>query len=158
MGGSCQCCGYNNCDNALELHHLDPSQKEFGFGRLRASPKSLEVLKQELKKCVLVCSNCHREIHAGIKTVPENYTRMNEACLASEYDNRKQLREKTLINKIPTDRRKIKLSNDQLSDMLINEYKGNKSKLARFIGVSETAIRKRLKFDHENVINVLSTG
>lgn len=31
-GGKCQICGYDKCDSALEFHHLDPSQKDFGIG------------------------------------------------------------------------------------------------------------------------------
>ena len=56
-GGKCQVCGYNKCASALEFHHLDPSQKDF---TISGGTKSFENLK-----CILVCANCHREIHAG---------------------------------------------------------------------------------------------
>lgn len=61
LGGSCQICNYNKCIQALEFHHLDPTQKEFGIsdGDLR----SWERIKLELTKCILLCSNCHREVH-----------------------------------------------------------------------------------------------
>ena len=65
-GGCCSKCGYNKCSSALEFHHLDPSKKEFGVmagGFTRAWDK----IKKELDKCILVCANCHREIHEGIK-------------------------------------------------------------------------------------------
>ena len=34
-GGHCQICGYDRCIEALEFHHLDPSQKEFGISKIR---------------------------------------------------------------------------------------------------------------------------
>lgn len=64
-GGKCEKCGYNKCVDALDFHHIDPKQKEFSIsrdGKTRAWVK----VKAELDKCMLVCSNCHREIHAGI--------------------------------------------------------------------------------------------
>jgi 5-methylcytosine-specific restriction endonuclease McrA len=71
MGGSCRHCGYDKCDEALECHHIDPTEKEFGFGAMRANPKSWERIVVELRKCVLLCANCHREVHAGL--IPDNF-------------------------------------------------------------------------------------
>ena len=67
-GGKCQCCGYNRCIRALEFHHLDPSQKDF---TISGKSKSFEPLKKEADKCILVCSNCHKEIHAGIRKIED---------------------------------------------------------------------------------------
>lgn len=64
-GGKCTICGYNRCNNALDFHHIDPEEKSFGIGRCGCS-KSWQSIKVELDKCILVCSNCHREIHSGI--------------------------------------------------------------------------------------------
>lgn len=61
-GGECQICGYNKCINALEFHHVDPAEKDHITFNKRWS---FEKLKSELDKCVLLCANCHREIHAG---------------------------------------------------------------------------------------------
>ena len=64
LGGKCSNCGYDKCLDALDFHHLDPTKKD---------PKSFEknvawsILKEEIKKCILLCSNCHRELHAGIR-------------------------------------------------------------------------------------------
>lgn len=66
LGGKCRVCGYTKCHQALEVHHIDPSTKEFSFGAFRANPKSWEKVVGELKKCVLLCGNCHAEFHAGI--------------------------------------------------------------------------------------------
>jgi 5-methylcytosine-specific restriction endonuclease McrA len=70
-GGKCQVCGYSKCRAALEFHHTDPAEKDAGINSTVASGgKSFEAIKSELDKCVLVCSNCHREIHAGITLCP----------------------------------------------------------------------------------------
>lgn len=64
-GGKCCKCGYDRCMSALEFHHLDPNEKDFGIGE-RGKTLSFEKMKKEVDKCILVCANCHREIHAGI--------------------------------------------------------------------------------------------
>ena len=62
-GGKCERCGYNKCISALEFHHLDPSTKEFG---LTGNTNGIERQKKEADKCILLCANCHRELHAGL--------------------------------------------------------------------------------------------
>lgn len=64
-GGKCAKCGYDKCIDALEFHHLDPSIKEFHLGEHRG--RSLENLRQEMEKCILVCRNCHTELHFEMK-------------------------------------------------------------------------------------------
>lgn len=64
MGGKCQICGYDKCNRALAFHHINPEEKEFQISI--AQTKSWEKVKQELQKCILVCHNCHEEIHAGL--------------------------------------------------------------------------------------------
>jgi hypothetical protein len=68
-GSKCQCCGYNKHVGALEFHHIDPSKKDFGISA-KGYTRSWENVRKELDKCVLVCANCHREIHAGITDCP----------------------------------------------------------------------------------------
>ena len=65
-GGKCSKCGYNKCITALEFHHSDPTVKEFNLSKnLRAT----EIVLKELQKCILVCANCHREIHAQLTSI-----------------------------------------------------------------------------------------
>lgn len=66
-GGACQICGYKKYQGALDFHHIDPSQKDFTLATY--SVYNLERIKKELDKCILVCSNCHREIHGGVTKV-----------------------------------------------------------------------------------------
>ena len=63
-GGSCEICEYNKCNEALEFHHLDPNAKDFGIGD--GNYRSWRKVKIELDKCIMVCANCHREVHAGL--------------------------------------------------------------------------------------------
>ena len=84
MGGKCQCCGYDKCNTALAFHHIDPTQKDFSFGKIRANPKEWILVVEELKKCILVCHNCHSEIHAGVRNIPESYEVFNDDFLSYE--------------------------------------------------------------------------
>lgn len=81
MGGKCCCCGYSKCPRSLALHHLDPSKKDFSFGKVKAHPKKWELVVAELRKCILVCHNCHCEIHYGMTNPPNNATVFDEAYL-----------------------------------------------------------------------------
>lgn len=63
MGGKCSICEYDKCIRALEFHHLDPNKKSETYNK-RFKIWSFERQKRELKNCILVCSNCHREIHS----------------------------------------------------------------------------------------------
>ena len=69
-GGRCQVCGYDRCIEALEFHHLDPTQKDFGISH-RGYTRSWEKVKEEVDKCILLCANCHREVHAGKLQLPQ---------------------------------------------------------------------------------------
>jgi len=64
-GGSCQECGYHKYNGALEFHHIDPNEKDFHLSALKSYAFSDKV-KTELDKCVLLCANCHREVHGGL--------------------------------------------------------------------------------------------
>lgn len=72
MGGKCVLCGYDTCDLALDVHHIDPNEKDFTFAMIRASPRALSSLEPELRRCVLLCKTCHVEVHAGVTTSPHD--------------------------------------------------------------------------------------
>lgn len=62
LGGACSKCEYSTCIQALEFHHVDPTQKDFQLsGSFRSG--TIDSVKSELDKCILLCSNCHRETH-----------------------------------------------------------------------------------------------
>ena len=64
LGGKCSICGYDRCIDALEFHHSNPEMKEFKLGS--GNTISWREYKAEALKCILVCSNCHKEIHSKI--------------------------------------------------------------------------------------------
>lgn len=68
-GGKCLSCGYSKYLGALEFHHLNPLEKEFALSKTRS--QSWSRIKPELDKCILLCSNCHKEIHAGVTDIPD---------------------------------------------------------------------------------------
>ena len=67
-GGCCRVCGYDCCLFSLHFHHVDPATKSFSITTARG--KSLAAYREEAKKCVLVCANCHGEIEAGLIESP----------------------------------------------------------------------------------------
>lgn len=69
-GGKCEICGYDKCISALEFHHIASGEKEFGIGQ-KGYTRSFEKNKEEVDKCILVCANCHREIHEGLIDLDE---------------------------------------------------------------------------------------
>ena len=69
-GGKCIICGYDKYPGAFDLHHIDGSTKEFGLS-MEGLTRSWEKTKAEADKCVLVCANCHREIHGGLAQLPK---------------------------------------------------------------------------------------
>lgn len=59
-GGKCSKCGFSETLSALEFHHTNPNEKEFGISK---HMRPLDSIKEELDKCILLCANCHRELH-----------------------------------------------------------------------------------------------
>lgn len=63
LGGKCEICGYKGFPSAFDFHHLDPRTKDYNIS---SRVVSLELIKEELDKCVLLCCRCHREVHEGL--------------------------------------------------------------------------------------------
>ncbi len=64
-GGKCERCGYDRCMEALEFHHINPSQKDFSISN-KGYTRSWKRVQAEIEKCVMICANCHREVHAEL--------------------------------------------------------------------------------------------
>lgn len=69
-GGKCKICEYDKCIGALDFHHLNKNEKEFGIST--RGGLTFEKLKNELDKCILLCKNCHSELHAGLISLTDN--------------------------------------------------------------------------------------
>ena len=65
--GTCERCGYDQCIEALDFHHNDSSGKDFSISS-KGYTRSWKRVKEELDKCVLLCANCHRELHAHVSS------------------------------------------------------------------------------------------
>ena len=61
----CAICGYNKYGGVLEWHHNNPTEKDFNPGDIMrdCSQAKWKLYQQEIKKCTLLCANCHREWH-----------------------------------------------------------------------------------------------
>lgn len=71
MGGKCQICGYNKNATGMDFHHhFGP--KSFSISAMLANIRRAELIIEEAVKCVMLCANCHREVHAGITDLPSS--------------------------------------------------------------------------------------
>lgn len=70
-GSKCERCGYDRCVEALEFHHTDPTKKDFNISS-KGHTRSWNRVQAELDKCVMLCANCHREIHAELAALSGN--------------------------------------------------------------------------------------
>ncbi len=59
----------------LQFHHVDPSMKSFKIGDYKVMSLDISVWR-EIQKCVVLCVNCHRRVHAGVATLPETSLRV----------------------------------------------------------------------------------
>lgn len=158
-------CGYSRCQAALEFHHLDPSEKDFGLSTNKTT-KSLVKLIDELRKCILVCANCHREIHSGMI---ENEALTSHQIIdddvirqyTTDADGAKQQgrieRESAQLNKQqltavwkelhPHSDHRIKKVDWSQHDVskLLEEYKSYEA-VGRLLGVTGAAIKRRVRY------------
>jgi hypothetical protein len=156
MGGCCQICGYSRCFKSLDLHHKNSAEKEFGMGAIRGNPKSWVKIVVELRKCVLLCRNCHGEFHAGVVKIPVTAQSFNE-----EYADYLTKQREKLWNECPVCGKrkmtqriycshscsgigggKVDWKIVDLEELLKTQ---SKVQVADDLGISETAVRKRLK-------------
>jgi 5-methylcytosine-specific restriction endonuclease McrA len=77
LGGKCMHCGYSKYPEVLEFHHKNPKEKDFNLSA-KGHCRSWERVMEEIKKCLLLCANCHRELHVKQRlAASEGNLRMN---------------------------------------------------------------------------------
>ncbi len=151
FGGKCGICGYNKCNHALEFHHLDPTQKEFTISRKTISWKKIV---DELRKGVLICSNCHKEVGAGFVDVPDDIQRFDEKYVTYQKEerielcpicktNKKNILAKT-CSKACAARKRGKVNWDSINLLELRKTM-TLGQIGNIFGVTETAVWKRLK-------------
>lgn len=162
FGNKCCLCGFDEFQEALEFHHVDPSKKELSLSSnvMVALDKQIE----EARKCILVCANCHRGIHAGYYDVPKEYYKyFNEERAEFLLEQNREIREgkkhycklcRILLNDNTTYcvkcghviQRKVERPPRELLKFLIR----NKSfvSIGKEYGVSDNTIRKWCKAEN----------
>lgn len=140
MGGKCSKCGYNKSNVALEFHHVNPAEKEFTISA--GYNKSWQKIKHELDKCVLLCANCHRELHNNENNsypieVYEKYIH----SLSDKETKQKNQKRKDLENQKKIEKRKEIILNSGID---FSKY-GWSSKLSKVIGISSSAVVRWVK-------------
>ncbi|NTW62454.1 HNH endonuclease [Candidatus Saccharibacteria bacterium] len=63
LGGQCAHCGYKKNSSALDLHHVEPRDKSFALDLRSLSNRKQSKIDEEVSKCILLCRNCHSELH-----------------------------------------------------------------------------------------------
>ena len=153
LGGKCQICGYDKCYDALEFHHLDPSSKEYTLSSIIVNPGLWEKIKNEASKCILLCSNCHKEVHSGVSEIPSSFQEFDQNLIP----------EKVTLDECPVcntlkpitqkycshacSRKDVQLIDWDSIDLikLIEIDKRTKVSIAEEIGCSDSTVGKRYK-------------
>ncbi len=94
----CCLCGFDEVQEALEFHHVNPKEKSFSICTTGNQTRSLASQLEELKKCILVCANCHRGIHNNVYTVPDNWEDFFDDKVAQELNDKLELVKTHQIN------------------------------------------------------------
>lgn len=126
-GGKCQSCGYDKCLSVLAFHHLDPNEKDFAIS---GNYKSFRHIKPELDKTILLCSNCHGELHDKLHKEHIETRRIDLANRAPR---------KTISTKPPLN---IKITNwpePEILNQLV--WESPMISVAKNIGVSDSALK-----------------
>lgn len=148
MGGCCSKCGYNKCLSALEFHHVDKDEKS-------ESPSyvimrwSWERAKKELEKCILVCSNCHKELHddaSGIRLIaPERLRRIwiDKICpqCKTKFETRDEKQIYCGLHCNGLSNRKVARPSEEDLKRLIGD-KATWVQMGKMFGVSDNSVRK----------------
>lgn len=136
FGNKCVICGYNKYFGALEFHHLDATKKEIALG---GWCNSFEKALKEAKKCILLCSNCHRELEAGISHIPIEYQLPDINYHKENKDKPKtDSRLGPKLHRRKVERPDLEVLKKQIAEL---GYCGT----ARLYGITDNGIRKWLK-------------
>jgi len=151
-GGKCSICGYDKYVGALDFHHMNPEEKDFSIAD-KGYTRSWENTKIELDKCILLCANCHREIHSKEKGKPNWSINKEDTRNILSYDNKhcsgcgNELFEKTktglCVPCYSKTIRKVERPSKEELNILIKQ--NSFSEIGRMFGVSDNSIRKWCK-------------
>ena len=165
-GGKCTRCGYDELPWVMEFHHTDPSKKEFGISDVS---KSWNDIQEELKKCEMLCANCHRAEHTkqqnDLLLLEEVYNYCGPMNLGDKFRPQNINIIQNKKNKIPQQlhcmdcnkkiknairckdcaflsRRKFEVSKEELAKLV---WEKPTTQIAQLFKVSDNAVAKRCK-------------
>ncbi len=145
-GNKCYLCDYNKCDRSLVFHHVEASKKDFIVSAsIRYSWKRV---KKELNKCVLLCRNCHGEVHAGLVEIPkgteeECYDFEKIYCKECGKEITKGHKTRRCKDCIALKKRRVKWP--ELVDLLVDVKNLGYCGAGRKYGVSDNGVRRWIK-------------
>jgi hypothetical protein len=150
FGGKCCICGYNKCIEALDFHHLNKAEKEESPSKIILR-WSFEKAKIELDKCILVCANCHREIHAAEKEKKpidlqkfyKPWLKKTCECCSKEFETKLENQKFCSISCNALSQRKVTRPTKEVLKELMETTSW--TQLGRMFKVSDNGIRKWAK-------------
>ena len=134
-GSKCSVCGYDKCMGAMHFHHVYPDDKKFTIASYMFN--KFDSLVEELEKCILVCSNCHSEIHAGLINAIEIYEKQQK--IFTKYIT--PIKEEKIKQPIE---RPTKRPAKEILEKLV--WETSCVKIGEMYGVSDNAVNKWCKF------------
>jgi hypothetical protein len=164
LGGKCSRCDYDKSFRCLAFHHIDPSEKDTSIADIRT--RSWDTIVEELDKCVLLCHNCHGEIHEELEAQERGFNRFEKAREELTETERIKIRRGAIKPEprfcsdcgIPITRQSTrckscagkhcqptKIDWPPLDELLKRLSESNYSALGRELGVSDNAIRKHIE-------------
>ena len=142
FGGECQLCGYSKCLNALEFHHTEGKLESPSYVIMRWA---WERAKQELDKCILVCANCHRELHylkldVDLKSLRLPWLTVACPCCKRQFDTKSHEQKFCSVACAKFGNRKVRRPTRKQLQALIATTP--MTQLGKMFGVSDNAVRK----------------
>lgn len=133
FGGKCGHCDLIDDPIVYDFHHLDPDEKD-----MTISQKVIkwETVVEEAKKCVMLCSHCHRKYHAGVIDLAPDIRRFDETLIPKELSKEQALSMTGKASRI--DWSKIDLAG------LMKAHDGKVLKVAHELGLDWRTIKRRL--------------
>jgi len=142
-GDRCENCGYSKCIASLCFHHTNPEQKDFEISKSHYF--KWEEVKKELDKCSLLCINCHNEIHY-INTKHYDFIskkiKIENRCKEC---NSIISRDASICAKCYKKNQETKIQWPSTDELIKMVNKSSYTKVAKDLGVSDNAVRKRIK-------------
>ena len=158
LGGKCCICSYDRCEDALDFHHVVPEDKDFHWGTINGNIRGWDTIAAEMKKCICLCSNCHREVHARLVEIPINAQRFDETLIPKEllferdtYDDcpvcgKQKLKARRTCSVECANTRRIKVVDWNKHDVvkLVDEF-GTYEAVGEMLGVTGAAVARKYK-------------